>query len=315
MTRARRQGRTRLRKRDRVRKALSRRARAVERVMVDVFGLAQGLPAAEVQVPHLEGGVAWRGDQVYPESEFEPDPRTGHFEREGRYRLRNLRWGYDTSGERPAARFRPGEISAGAAAGVSVLFYSFSPHRFAGHPALLFRFPEGSPVRDPASGATSRGLVVSCEARTRAGQNWGFFQAFFGPLPGVTRYPFIMVLGTLEDYLQRAFELYRRRQLTEWPLALAPQEVVALTRSSLDIALTDHREVGYHATRRSCTTSLFDLLNAGLGEDRGHRRRFLEGLVIDPRASTPACIPDLLRRRGLLQAEPIRITPPPTADT
>jgi hypothetical protein len=301
-------------KADRIRRAVAKRRKKARRLMVDLFGLPEGVPDAEIQVPVVEGDTVWRGDQVYPESGYPQDPGTGSFARDGAHRVENLRWGFDTGGEHPAARFRPTTIPTRDAESVSVVFYSFAPHRYAGHAAFLFRFPTDHPVRQVEGSETSQGLVVSVEARTELGQNWGFFQAFFGPLPGVTRYPIIAVLGTWEDFQQRAFELYGRRQLTEYPLDLTPREVTTLARSTLDLALTDHREVGYHGSRRSCTTSIFDILNHGLGEERGYRRKYLRGLVVDPMASTPAMIPDLLRRQGLLTREPLAIPNPSRSD-
>lgn len=297
-------------KRDRIRKAIAKRRKKARRLMVDLFGLPEGVPDAEIQVPVIEGDTLWRGDQVYPESGYPQDGTTGTFARDGVHRVENMRWGFDTGGDRPAARFRPTTVPTGEADSVSVVFYSFAPHEYAGHAAFLFRFPEPHPLRQVEGPETSRGLVVSVEARTELGQNWGFFQAFFGPLPGVTRYPIIAVLGTWEDFQQRAFELYRRRQLTEYRLDLTPQEVKILATSTLDLALTDHREVKYHGSRRSCTTSIFDILNHALGEERGYRRKYLRGLVVDPQASTPAMIPELLRKRGLLSADPVTILNP-----
>lgn len=302
----------RVRKRDRIRKALAEKADAIRGVVEGAFGLPSGLPDAERLVPLVEGGVEWKGDQAYPESGFARDPVTGRFDKDGVFEVKNLRWGYTAAapGAVPRAIFRRTRIDTRSVVRASIVFYSFTPHRYAGHAVLLLEFADPEALRDLEAGGRSRGLVVSIEPRTKQGQNWGFFQSFFGPLPLVPEYPLIFVLGTWEDYQQLAFGMYKRRYLSRYELDLDAGELDELVAAALTAALTDHRDKAYHLTRSSCTTHQFDLLNGVVDPARRVKRRFLKGLVIDPRVSVPTRIPTILKKHGLLRGEPVRIENP-----
>lgn len=288
-----------------------RRRRRTDALIRNLLGIPAPKPRDGYR-PYSEAGRTWRGDQAYPLSSLGPDPDTWSYGRDGVYLVENLRWGFDRTEEGDwAPRWRRTRIDVARVTGASSLLYRFQPHEYAGHVALMIEFDGDEGLVDLETGARSRGLVLSAEAKLEEGQTYAYLSGLLGDVvPGMGTYPLVWVLSTYEDYVERVFGHCRRDEIERLPLSLAPWEARALAAHGLETALADHRDQLYHLSRSSCMTEHLDLISAVVSQGRSVPREYLGGVVVDPRKAVPARLREILVAYGLSHGEVEKVAAP-----
>jgi hypothetical protein len=240
------------------------RSRALGPVLVSLALATAGL-AGKPYVTKVDpvDGIEWRGDQFHARSVT--PAAGGRFDREGVFEVENVRWGFlppDDGTGRWRPQFAATRIDVNSAQRLTYVLNPFPPRYVAGHSALLVEFGDEGALVNQATGAKSKGLVISVEARFKPGEKYGFLRGFVG-----SSYPLIYMLSTWEDYQQRVLEMHGG-DLERYVFTLSPDESREVARAGVAEALKDHRGEKYHLTRGSCVTRMIDLLNVGLPEGR-----------------------------------------------
>lgn len=278
-------------------------------LLAALLALPLSLLAQKPYMPRIDpvDGILWRGDQFYAESVLPRNP-DGSYDQDGVFEMESFRWGFAPPEEgtdewRP--RFARTRVDVRSAFRSTYLLNPFKPRKIAGHAALLIEFEDSDAIQNLETGETSRGLVLSIEARFEHGQGFGFLKSY------TTGFPLIFVLSTWEDFQQRLMDMYQE-DLELYVMEVSPQESHDMARSALNAALKPHRDRKYNLTRASCVTALVDVMNRGLHPQRRLKRRYLGGLFVNLKMSFPAQLPKVLSRKGLIRERlPDMIGTPP----
>lgn len=260
-------------------------------------GSNRGLTTLLGQIKSGTINVRWRpGQQQVREAACTVDRR---------HRLMtNFRWGFSEFGKPDdwQPRFRNTAVPTGGVKEAYLVFEPFEPKWAAAHTMLAFKFENGREVV-AQSGATSKGLCVSTEARLKRGQSYGLLDGMRN------KYGMVHTLSSWEDMRQKVCGKDQLRLVT-YKLNLDQGQRDALLKRALDAATNPVPGQRYHTLRRSCYTSVLSLVNSVVPKRKRVRRWWIPEVLPNPFATLPSLAPRALAGKGLIDRASRRLVEP-----
>jgi len=211
---------------------------------------------------------------------------------DGIYKIKDMRWGFDTKDELSNPKWRTVTIDTNHVKKAILCVKIFPPEWMAGHALMLYRFDSNYPVKTTL-GETSKGFFVSVEAHLRENQTYGI-------LAGTKRqWPTIWQLTSYEDYIQVCS--IAKRKMVMYELDMTQEMVKKMLINSIETSLEDRTNVKYHTFYESCYTSQVDMINSVVEKKRRLRRHFLTKYFFNPLLSLPRGIKHSLKKKKLLK--------------
>ena len=210
---------------------------------------------------------------------------------DGKVRLDSIRWGLNEEGERAdwTGSFGEAVLDPAQVKNVYLGVKPFSPRALAAHSTLIFEMAE--PIQGP-EGRVDAGLVLSMEARLRAGEQYKLLKTLNG------KYEVVYQLGTLTDLMQKSTRKEANQQY-RYLLDLEPSQKQELLKRTLEAAVAERGQERYNLFTNSCHSVAIDLVNSVVPEDQQMDRWLLPG-VYNPLAAFPPYADILFARQDLL---------------
>lgn len=222
---------------------------------------------------------------------------------DGKVRLDSIRWGLNEQGQRAdwTGEFGEAVLDPAQVKNVYLGVKPFSPRALAAHSTLIFEMAE--PIQGP-DGRSDSGLVLSMEARLRAGEQYKLLKTLNG------KYEVVYQLGTLTDLMQKSTRKEANQQY-RYLLDLEPSQKQELLKRALEAAVAERGEERYNLFTNSCHSVAIDLVNSVVPEDQQMKRWLLPG-VYNPLAAFPPYADILFARQDLLaDSDPVVVNPDP----
>lgn len=176
----------------------------------------------------------------------------------------------------------------------------FAPKFLAAHSLFVFTFEPGGMVT--SEGKESKALALSIEAHKKIGQTYGLIKTM------KKAFNIVWLLTTWENYsdLNVKFGKGAGSELFVYPIKLTREQVKKLLSETISQACVNREGEYYNTIRNNCTNNLSVLLNRVTEPEKHIKLWKIPGLIYNLKATMPLSLAKLLKKKGIIAADPLR---------
>lgn len=215
---------------------------------------------------------------------------------EGVFTLGNVRWGFDEKGshiDTSEPKWRQDvKVDINKVSDVYFVIKPFPPEWLAAHCLFIFEF-DNSGYITTENKETSKGLILSIEARLRIDQSYSLVQGQFD------KFKIIYQLGCYEDYIQVCS--LENKRLIPIKLKLTHEQKADLLENAIRASLKNRDNEMYNTLQNNCTNNLFLLLNTVLPDEQQFKEWLLKKFLYNTSISFPRTAGIVLKKHGVVE--------------